>query len=675
MLMFPFNSIAQFRKPATGHGRLFGYWLLLAFIHSGMPIPVQAAGSWPDIEFGAESIEYEETSLREVLFKLDQQGRFQLDAGGITAGAGAGEVTDFSMTGSIRETLVAGDSVRVLLGVRAWGIEGDLELEKNSAAYSAELRVQGLAVEALRELIGAAHQVDWLSRGNTDLELKLDKQADQPPDISYQLELEDLAFDSPDGRFAAEGLYLTAAGSVSGLDTPSIDIDGSIRRGELLIDDFYRDFSDGEMQFSLEPRWLGDGLDIRSIRLTDNHSLTIEGRAKIDFDGGADAWSLEMNRLDLIFPGAYQRYMEPVAAAWTLDGLAVTGHVFWSGQWSDGEFNAGELEIRDLTIVDTLQERFAFTGLDARLRPGDHSYHSKLTWRGLLFGRINLGRGEAALDSEPGTIALVQPLILDVLGGRLNLHELKIILPGRTVDREQEPDIQLRADLEALDMEQLTAALDWPSFSGEISGRIPGVSLEDGVLDVDGEIQVSVFGGSLSLGDLRIERPFGVLPSLAANVSATGLDLEMLTGTFSFGQISGRLDGYVRDLRMLDWKPVAFDAWFGTPERQRGSNGISRQAVNHLTTLGGGRATTALTSPLMRMFNNFSYRRLGLGCRLQNNVCEIRGVSEDDASVLIMEGAGVPKIMIRAHNRRVDWPQLVGDLVAVSGEDSIRIGD
>jgi hypothetical protein len=75
------------------------------------------------------------------------------------------------------------------------------------------------------------------------------------------------------------------------------------------------------------------------------------------------------------------------------------------------------------------------------------------------------------------------------------------------------------------------------------------------------------------------------------------------------------------------------------------------------------------------MFNNFSYRRLGMGCRLQNNVCEIRGVSEDDVSVLIMEGAGVPKIMIRAHNRRVDWPQLVADLVAVSGEESIRIGD
>jgi hypothetical protein len=195
------------------------------------------------------------------------------------------------------------------------------------------------------------------------------------------------------------------------------------------------------------------------------------------------------------------------------------------------------------------------------------------------------------------------------------------------------------------------------------------------VLSVDGEIQFDVFDGSIALSDLRVERPFGVLPSLAANIEIHDLDLGQVTHTFSFGQIGGRLDGYVHDLRMLDWKPVAFDAWLGTPERQDKSNDISRQAVNHLTTIGGGSATTALTGPIMKMFNNFSYRRLGLGCRLQNNVCDLRGISEDETSVLIMEGAGIPKIMIKAFNRSLDFPQLVTGLTAVSGDEKIRIGD
>jgi hypothetical protein len=50
-------------------------------------------------------------------------------------------------------------------------------------------------------------------------------------------------------------------------------------------------------------------------------------------------------------------------------------------------------------------------------------------------------------------------------------------------------------------------------------------------------------------------------------------------------------------------------------------------------------------------------------------------VSEDDVSVLIMEGAGVPKITIRAFNRRVDWPQLVAHLKAATAGNPARVGD
>ena len=91
--------------------------------------------------------------------------------------------------------------------------------------------------------------------------------------------------------------------------------------------------------------------------------------------------------------------------------------------------------------------------------------------------------------------------------------------------------------------------------------------------------------------------------------------------------------------------------------------------------IGGGGAASALSGPLLRMFNNFSYRRLGLGCRLQNNLCSITGLSEDGQSVLLLEGAGIPKITVRAWNRQVDWPQMVANLVAISEGDEIRVGD
>jgi hypothetical protein len=336
---------------------------------------------------------------------------------------------------------------------------------------------------------------------------------------------------------------------------------------------------------------------------------------------------------------------------------------------------SGVLDALDITIVDGKRSRFAVTGLDAHILPGDHGNQSRFSWRGLLLRRINLGAGEAAVDAGPGQFALASPLVLEVLGGTLALEELNVKLPGITAGDDAEPEFRLHLTLNEMDMERLTQALNWPSFGGKISGNIPGVTLTDGVLAVEGQIEFNIFAGDVMLSGLRIERPFGVLPSLAANLEVQGLDMQQLTNTFSFGGISGEMDGFVRGLRMLDWKPVAFDAWFGSAEHKDGAHKISRKAVNRLTTIGGGGATAVLTGPLLKFFNNFSYKRLGIGCRLSNNVCKVRGLDDDEASVLIMEGAGVPKIMIRAFNRELDWQTLLGGLTAASEGESIKIGD
>jgi hypothetical protein len=46
-----------------------------------------------------------------------------------------------------------------------------------------------------------------------------------------------------------------------------------------------------------------------------------------------------------------------------------------------------------------------------------------------------------------------------------------------------------------------------------------------------------------------------------------------------------------------------------------------------------------------------------------------------DSLKLIMEGSGVPKIMIRVFNRSMDWPTLVAGLTAAAQGEEIRVGD
>jgi hypothetical protein len=634
-----------------------------------------ARAAFPDFRFTAESIVYERVQLRQVDVELDAGNRFAVSIGLAELGEIKKTFDNLSVNGVLQTFENGKDRLLVRSSLQSGKIEADLELLVVARDLSAELVIARQDLTGFGDIGILPPEFGWLSKGYLDPRVRVRFPSGDMGELQLQLGFNQVAFDSPDGRFAGDGLAIDLNIGATTDKWSSPRVSGVIRSGELLIDDFYRNFSDGALDFSFLANESGKLWSVRELQVNDNQALEIEGRATVDLANGFTISGIEINRLSLGFPGAYSRYIEPVLAPLTLDGLQVTGKLDWSGAWANGVFQSGDLEIEDLSIVDIERNRFAMTGLYSRLRPGDHAFDSKLAWRGLLVGKINLGSGEAALDSEPGTIAITEPLRLDVFGGSLDLHELKVLLPGTGSEAESEPDIRLRLDLRDLDMELLTQAFGWPSFAGNLSGHIPGVRLEDGILDLEGKILVNVFDGIVSLNDLRIERPFGVLPSLAANIEVEDLDLELLTSTFSFGRISGRLDGYVRELRMLDWRPVAFDAWLGTPETQKGSKGISRQAVNHLTTLGGGSATTALTSPLMKLFNNFSYKRLGFGCRMQNNVCDVRGVSEDDVSVLIMEGAGVPKITIRAFNRTVDWPQLLAHLAAASEGEGIRVGD
>jgi hypothetical protein len=532
----------------------------------------------------------------------------------------------------------------------------------------------------------AVEVASWATAGHVEFELTAAIDPGRPLAPHVAMSLSSLSFDSPGGEYAAEGLDLRLKGalSIDGVLLAAVDID--VTAGELLLGDFYRDFGDAALAIHMQPRLEEGVLSVGAIRVSDGSSLQLSAEVEPFEPGGEHLPHLDVDSMVAVLPDAYLRYLESMAAKWTLDGLDTRGTVRWSGTVEqDGEGwipRTRSLSLEGVSVTDAGYGRFGAAGIDAQMDAGgidlarpdvlhfdsaDLLDQSRIDWDSLSFGPIDLGPASVELTSREGGFGIAEPLVLDLLGGRLAIEELGYALtPGKPLD------ISLHARFEALDMTRLTKTFGWPEFSGSISGTIPGVGYADGVVEVGGALTFDVFGGRIVVDGVRVERAFGVLPSLAADIDAIGLDLESLTGTFEFGRIGGRLDGYVHDLRMLDWRPVSFDAWFGTPPDAKSSQ-ISRQAVNHLTAIGGGGATAALTGPLMRVFNKFSYRRLGLGCLMHDNVCELRGLEDDDVSVLIMEGSGIPKVTIRAFNRRLDWPRLVGELLAVTGDEEIRI--
>ena len=145
-------------------------------------------------------------------------------------------------------------------------------------------------------------------------------------------------------------------------------------------------------------------------------------------------------------------------------------------------------------------------------------------------------------------------------------------------------------------------------------------------------------------------------------------------GVLGFGSISGRLDGRIAGLRLVDWTPVAFNARFTTDAKPKVEQRISRRAVQNISSVGDASFVTSLQGQLIGLFDDFGYRRIGIACRLANEVCAMSGLQDSDDSqagnsFTIVQGAGIPRLDVVGFNRLVDWPTLVERLTAVaSGE-------
>jgi hypothetical protein len=283
------------------------------------------------------------------------------------------------------------------------------------------------------------------------------------------------------------------------------------------------------------------------------------------------------------------------------------------------------------------------------------------------------GASALALRSVDGGIGLRAPATIPVIGGTLRFDRFQLRPPSGA--RRLEAGFGLT--LADIDIGRLAQALGWPAFRGTLGGTIPDARYADDRLSFEGGLDMRMFDGRVRVSSLAMERPFGVAPTLSADLALENLDLLAVTEVFDFGSISGRLDGAIRDLRLVDWTATAFDADFHTVPRKGVRQRISQRAVQNISSVGDASFVTTLQGQLIGLFDDFGYRRIGIACRLQNTVCAMSGLegagstatSGSAGGFTIVEGAGLPRLRVVGFNRNVDWPTLVERLQAVGSGD------
>lgn len=552
----------------------------------------------------------------------------------------------------------------------------DIEAASKPAGWRMQGKSRGAGVAGLRGFMAP-----WFSLpksietgGNASLSFALSGR-DSLDDAAAELRLDHASFGNEDATVAGEDLAselhwsMRRAGQGYEVRAQLTSDAGQALAGPVLFD-----FKANPQTLTAVGRWQGEQIEFSDIQLQQRDLLRASGKAVVRPGGAPYLRSGSFQIEDLSFPAAYTSFLQIALAASDFGTLLTSGHVR-----GDAQFAADALTRLDATIegVDIREQKNKFGMQDLR---GELHWSpqgaaappaSWLGWKsgnayGLSGGATRLDFVVQGLDFE-----LTKPARVPVFDGALRIGKLAAQKLGT-------PDLamQFSGDIEPISMPLLSKAFGWPELAGQLEGRVPRVEYRDKLLTFTGDVEARVFNGRIVGSNLRLKDPLGPWPRLFADVRARDLDLAMVTSTFSIGSITGKLEADILGLELFNWSPVAFDASLRTPPNDHGGHRISAKAVGDLSNIGGGGGgvVKALQSGAFRMFDEYDYARLGLRCKLANEVCQMSGVEPAGMGYYILQGKGLPHIDIIGNAGRVNWRQLVSQIgTQMRGEGKIQV--
>jgi hypothetical protein len=359
-------------------------------------------------------------------------------------------------------------------------------------------------------------------------------------------------------------------------------------------------------------------------------------------------------------------YINPFFAESPFTGVTVTGDAqanfsFIQQILTDTSVRFNKLNLQDEAGRAAIKEG---TGLINWSNNPILTKRSELAWQQLSIKGLPLESTRLKFTSQANHLSLAEKVKLPLLNGSIAVD--KFSWQGKPQD---EPDISFAGSLDNVSLERLSKTLGWTPLSGNISGKIPGVDYHNKTLSLDGELLIKVFDGMIKVNHLASSGLFADYPKLVGDVVIENLDLDQLTRKFEFGNITGRLSGYVNQLVLENWHPITFFAWLGTPDDDDSGHRISQKAVNNIASIGGGGATDLLSRSFLGFFETFGYDKIGVGCYLYNGVCQMMGLEAAEQGYYLIKGGGLPRIDVLGYNPRVNWDVLVERLGRVASPD------
>ena len=589
-----------------------------------------------------------------------------------------------SLTARLRYGRRDGSLDVALDGMQIGTGRASLQVSLRQARWNGQVTLRKVPIERLTQLAKDFSLPVPTLAGTGHLDMTASARGAQAKLDEAQLEasLLELTANNESGSLATDKLSLQLQATLRGSQADwQFDVDVRSAHGQAFAQPIFLDLSVHPLSVSARGRFKEGGtLTLQRFVFEHTDVARGSGTAQIEFDHEQPVRDLQLQLASLQFPGAYESYLQPLLLDTSFKALQTAGSIDGVVRVENGQPQQIALNFADVTVDDgtgnlnlsALGGRWRWRAEPpSTARDGDDERAasaatelSQLQWSGGALLGLQLGPSELQFTTRGRQFRLMRPARIPVLDGSIDLDTFRVRNVGmHTVA------FLVDATLQPISVQKLCKAFGWPEFGGRIGGAISKLRMREGIVTLGTTLRAQVFNGEVSISDLRLEQPFGQWPRFSSNIALDRLDLEPMTEAFSFGRITGRVSGYIHGLQLFNWVPTEFDARLFTPPDDRSRHRISQRAVENIGSIGGGGAgvTAALSSGFLRFFDDFNYDRLGISCRLQNEVCVMDGIAPAaNGNYYLVKGKGLPRIDVIGNSRRIDWPRLVQQLIAVT---------
>ncbi len=335
-----------------------------------------------------------------------------------------------------------------------------------------------------------------------------------------------------------------------------------------------------------------------------------------------------------------------ISAAVDLKGGRSNWSVKGDLKWEKGKFRIEEPEI-SLDEID-----LSLPLLLRRHRP-------KRPWK-TVNGHLSIGSMRIpplpaqALDltmkGRPNSLTIDGPIGVKVPGGDVRMDPVQIRdLAGPS------PRLTTGFSTRKVNITPLLKDI-WPQpMNCALSGALQPVELQGSRLTSQGDMTVSVSGGTVTVSNPGVRGLFTGAPVIFLDARWEDLNLQKLTAGTAFGEIEGLLRGYARDLEIAQGQPQKFDLFLETVETDSIPQRISVKAVDNIAQMAGGQSPfVGMAGAFASLFKEFPYEKIGIHATLENDIFTVNGtIHEGGKEYLVKRGlfSGVNVVNQNPDNR------------------------